>query len=186
MNYSLRDSIILTASDEFYIAPSADVIGRVRLGHRSSIWFNCVLRADDDAIEIGNGSNVQDGTVIHEDDNEPVIIGENTSIGHAAIIHACRIGDQSLIGNGAIVLDGAVIGNGCIVAAGSLVTPRARIPDGSVLMGNPGKIVRQASEKDRALIERAAEHYRKRCADYRQHLRPQELQAAPRAAMTAR
>ena len=171
MIYDFKDARILTASEEFYVAPSADVIGAVKLGVRASVWFHCVLRADDDVIEIGNGSNVQDGTVIHEDNGEPVIVGENTSIGHATIVHACRIGNESLIGNGAIILDGAVIGNGCIVAAGALVTPRAQIPDGSVVMGNPGRIVRGTTEKDRALIRRAAEHYQGRCEAYRTHLR---------------
>ena len=171
MKYEFKGTYLVTASEEFYVAPSADVIGSVKLGIRSSIWFQCVLRADDDVIEVGDGSNVQDGSVIHEDHGEPVVIGNNTSIGHAVMIHSCRIGNESLIGNGAIVLDGAVIGDRCIVAAGSLVTPRARIPDGSVLMGNPARVVRSTSDKDFALIHRAAKHYQQRCEEYRLHLK---------------
>jgi carbonic anhydrase/acetyltransferase-like protein (isoleucine patch superfamily) len=177
MIYDYKEATLQTASDEYFVAPSADVIGRVKLGIRASVWFHCVLRADNNLIEVGDGSNVQDGTVVHEDRDTPVIIGRNVSIGHATIIHSCTIGDESLIGNGAIVLDGATIGSHCIIGAGSLVTPGARIPDGSVVMGNPAKVVRATSDRDRALIRHAAEHYQARCADYRQHLRARPLDA---------
>jgi carbonic anhydrase/acetyltransferase-like protein (isoleucine patch superfamily) len=169
--YSLGERRLATAGDDYYIAPGAQVIGSVTLGAGASLWFNCVLRADDERIEIGAGSNVQDGAVLHADPGAPTIVGRDATVGHMVLLHSCRIGDESLIGNGAIVLDRAVIGRHCIVAAGTLVPPDREIPDGSVVMGAPARLVRAVTEADLALIHQAAAHYRARIARYREQLR---------------
>jgi carbonic anhydrase/acetyltransferase-like protein (isoleucine patch superfamily) len=171
MLYTLPGKNIVTSSDRWYVAPSADVIGNVRLGDQASVWFQCVLRGDSDWIEIGDGSNVQDGTIIHTDEGFATRVGARVTIGHRAFLHSCTVGDDSMIANGAMVLDRVTIGRHCIIAAGALVPPDKEIPDGSVVMGAPGKIVRQASERDLALIRHAGEHYRARAELYRQELR---------------
>ena len=171
--YTLGERRLVTAGDDFYIAPGAQVIGSVILGAGASLWFNCVLRADDELIEVGSGSNVQDGSVIHADAGSPTILGREVSIGHMVMLHSCLVGDESLIGNGAIVLDRARIGRHCIIAAGSLVAPDREIPDGSVMMGAPARLVREATVNDLAMIAQAAAHYRARMQSYRAMLRPQ-------------
>src|SRR3984957_1297007 len=170
--YTLGERRLVTAGDDFYIAPGARVIGSVVLGAGASLWFNCVLRADDERIEIGSGSNVQDGSVIHADPGVPTLIGREVTVGHMVMLHSCVIGDETLIGNGAIVLDRARIGRHCIVAAGSLVPPDREIPEGSVVMGAPAKIVRQATAADLAMIAQAASHYQARMLSYKRELRP--------------
>jgi carbonic anhydrase/acetyltransferase-like protein (isoleucine patch superfamily) len=162
---------LITAGDDFYIAPGAQLIGSVVLGAGASVWFNCVLRADDERIEIGPGSNVQDGTVIHADPGWPTSVGREATVGHMVMLHSCVIGDESLIGNGAIVLDRARIGRHCIIAAGSLVPPDRELADGSVVMGAPARLVRQANAQDLAMIAEAAAHYRARIHHYRNLLR---------------
>ena len=169
--YTLGARRLVTADDDFYIAPGAQVIGSVQLGAGASLWFNCVLRADDEIIEVGAGSNVQDGSIIHCDPGSPTIIGRDATIGHMTMLHSCLIGDESLIGNGAIVLDRARIGRHCIVAAGSLVPPDREIPEGSVVMGAPAKIVRQVSAADLAMIAQGASHYQARMLAYKRELR---------------
>ncbi len=154
MIFSLGDRSIETAGDDYYIAPGACVIGSVRFGRESSVWFNCVLRGDADWIELGEGSNVQDGSVIHTDEGEPAIFGRNVSVA-----------------NGARVLDRARIGRDCVIAAGALVPPGKNIPDGSVVMGVPGKIVRQVDDDDLKMIAGTAAHYRARIALYKRELR---------------
>ena len=168
--YTLGERRIETVGDDYYIAPGAQVIGSVRLGRGASVWFNCVLRGDSDWINIGDGTNVQDGTVIHTDPGVPVEIGANVTIGHAAFLHGCTVGPDTMIANRAIVLDGVRIGRHCIIAAGALVPPGKEIPDGSVVMGSPGKIVREVTERDLAMIARAGEGYRRRAQQYRQLL----------------
>jgi len=159
-------------ADDAYVAPSADVIGSVRLGARSSLWFQVVLRGDNDWIEIGAESNVQDGSVIHTDRGVPTRLGERVTVGHVALLHCCTVGDDSLIANGARVLDRVVIGRHCLIAAGALIPPDRTIPDGSVVMGSPGKIVREVTERDLALIASTARHYAARAAAYRDKLVP--------------
>ncbi|MBB6094812.1 carbonic anhydrase/acetyltransferase-like protein (isoleucine patch superfamily) [Povalibacter uvarum] len=170
MIYSLANRQIETHGDDYFVAPSADVIGSVRLGRWASVWFNAVLRGDNDWIEIGDGTNVQDGTVMHTDSGVPLIVGANTTIGHKAFLHACRVGDHSLIANGAMILDGATIGSYSIVAAGAFVPPRKTIPDGVVVMGNPAQVVREITEKDRYLLQHAALHYQDNAKRYRTEL----------------
>lgn len=173
--YSLGERRLVTANQDFYIAPGAQVIGAVVLGIGASLWFNCVVRADDERIEIGAGSNVQDGAVLHADAGAPTLIGGDATVGHMVLLHSCSIGDETLIGNGAIVLDRARIGRHCIVAAGAVVPPDREIPDDSVVMGTPAKIVRTTSAADLVLILQAAAHYRARMLRYREHLRPLAL-----------
>jgi carbonic anhydrase/acetyltransferase-like protein (isoleucine patch superfamily) len=169
--FTLGDRRIETEGEDYYIAPGACVIGSVRFGKGSSVWFNCVLRGDADWIELGEGSNVQDGSVIHTDEGEPTTLGSNVSVGHCALLHSCTVGDSTLIANGARILDRARVGRNCVIAAGALVPPDKNIPDGSVVMGMPGKIVRQADGDDLKMIADAAAHYRERIALYKRGLR---------------
>ena len=131
-----------------FIAPGAAVIGAATVGENASVWYQCVVRGDINRISIGPRSNIQDGTVIHVSDVFPAVIGADVSVGHRAIIHACEIGDGTLVGMGAIVMDGAVIGRGCIIGAGSLVTKGMHVPDGSLVIGAPARVVRALTEEE--------------------------------------
>lgn len=142
-----------------YIASSAELIGDVRIGHLASIWPKCVLRADINYIEIGEGSNIQDGTVIHLSDDYPVTIGKYTTVGHSCIIHACTIGDECLIGMGSTILDGAVIGKNCIIGANALIPKGMEVSEGSLVLGIPGKVVKNLNPKDRSDIIYWAKKY---------------------------
>jgi len=142
-----------------FVAPSADVNGAVTLGQDSSVWYQCVLRGDIHTIEIGEGTNIQDGSVVHLADDYGVKIGAYTTVGHMAMIHACEIGNETLIGMSATVLDGAKIGNRCIIGAGSLVTKGVEIPDGSMVLGAPGKVVRSLSREEQAGLKKWADKY---------------------------
>jgi gamma-carbonic anhydrase len=142
-----------------FVAANATVIGDVTLGAGSSVWYGCVLRGDINSIVIGDGSNVQDGTIVHLADDYGVRIGKFTTIGHAAIIHACEIGDECLIGMGATVLDGAKIGDRCIVGANSLVTQRFVAPAGSMILGSPARVVRPLSLEEQGRLKSWADKY---------------------------
>ena len=166
MIFAFEGKKLRTASDNFYVAAGAQLIGDVRLGDGASVWFNAVLRADDEYIEIGAGSNVQDATVIHCDAGAPTRVGQNVTIGHRVLLHGCSIGDQTLIGNGAIVLDGARIGSRCLVGAGAMVTPGKEFGDGCVLMGSPARVVRATGEREMAMIDHAARSYQQRVRRY--------------------
>ena len=168
--YTIGSRRLETTDESYYIAPGAHVIGSVRMGREASIWFSAVLRGDNDWLIIGDGSNVQDGTVIHTDPGLPVEVGRNVTIGHLAFLHGCTVADDSMIANGAMVLDRARIGRNCIIAAGALVPPGKEIPDGSVVMGRPGVVVRQVAEKDLAMIALAGASYRRRSKEYRESL----------------
>jgi carbonic anhydrase/acetyltransferase-like protein (isoleucine patch superfamily) len=151
----------LPSSGDAWVAPTATLIGQVRLGSEASIWFGAILRADNDLIEIGARSNVQDGAVLHSDVGVPTVIGEGVTVGHMAMVHSCVIGDNSLIGIGAIILAGARIGRNCLIGAGALVTGNADIPDGSLVIGRPGKVSRRLSDAEiRGLAESAASYVR--------------------------
>jgi carbonic anhydrase/acetyltransferase-like protein (isoleucine patch superfamily) len=169
--YALGERRWQTAGDDFYVAPGAQLIGSVILRAGASVWFNCVLRADDEVIEVGAGSNVQDGSVIHADAGAPTVSGRDATVGHMVMLHSCLIGDETLIGNGAIVLDRARIGRHCIIAAGALVAPDRQIADGSVMMGAPAKLVRTVTPEDLAMIAQGAAHYQQRMHSYRRELR---------------
>ncbi len=142
-----------------WIAPNATVIGDVRLAENVSIWWNCVLRGDNDPITVGENSNIQDGSILHTDEGIPLTIGRNVTVGHKVMLHGCTIGDGSLIGMGAIILNGAVIGRNCLIGAGTLIPEGKVIPDDSLVVGSPGRVVQPLSEKHRARIAAAAEHY---------------------------
>jgi carbonic anhydrase/acetyltransferase-like protein (isoleucine patch superfamily) len=142
-----------------FVADSADLIGEVVLDKDSSVWYSSVLRADIAKIELGEGSNIQDGTVCHVDYDKPVIIGKGVTIGHNVTLHACKIGDNSLIGMGAVVLDGAIIGEGSLVGAGSLVSPKTIIPPNSLVLGAPAKVKRELNEQELENIKNNAKVY---------------------------
>jgi len=142
-----------------YIATGAVVLGDVALGDFSSVWYNAVVRGDINRIGVGHHSNVQDQAVLHVADDLPCLVGNYVTVGHSAILHACSVGDETLIGMGAAVLDGAVIGKHCLIGAKALVTPRTRIPDGSLVLGSPAKVVRVLTEEERAGLKESAEKY---------------------------
>lgn len=146
-------------SEATFVAADARIMGDVRLAKDSSVFYGCVLRGDIESIIIGEGSNIQDGSVIHLADDLPAIVGAYCTVGHGAVIHACTVGDECLIGMRAVVLDGAEIGDQCLIAAGSVVTPRTKIPAGSMVMGTPGKAVRQLRPDERAGLRAWAEKY---------------------------
>ncbi|MCX7974093.1 MAG: gamma carbonic anhydrase family protein [Candidatus Aminicenantes bacterium] len=153
---------------EAFIADGAKVIGRVILKKGASLWFNAVVRADLAEIIIGEESNVQDNVVIHVEKDKPTIIGDRVTIGHGAILHACHIGNDSLIGMGSIILDGASIGSNCLVAAGSVVPPQKSFPDGWLIMGIPAKAVRELTPEEKEIITSSARRYHLYAESYRQ------------------
>lgn len=142
-----------------FIAAGARIVGGVTLGPGASVWYNAVLRADGDTITVGANSNLQDNVSVHVDAGRPVVIGENVSVGHNAVVHGCTIGDGSLIGMGAVVLNGARIGSGCLIAGGAVVLEGADIPDGSLVAGVPAKVRRELTDEERAGLLRNAAHY---------------------------
>lgn len=142
-----------------YIAPGSHVIGDVLLGDNSSVWFNVVIRGDCDTIIVGQDSNIQDGSVLHTDEGVPLNIGRGVTVGHKVMLHGCEIGDYSLIGINAVVLNGAKIGKYCVIGANSLVTENMQIPDGSLVMGSPAKVVKEVSAQYQQMLEKSAQHY---------------------------
>lgn len=158
--YSLGDvTPVLPKDDEYWIAPTAAVMGRVVLKKNASIWWGAVLRGDNDPITIGEGSNVQDGSVLHTDTGSPLNIGANVTVGHMVMLHGCTIGDGSLVGIGSTVLNGAVIGKNCLIGAGCLITEGKEIPDNSLVLGMPAKVVREVTEDHIAMIKRGVDSY---------------------------
>jgi carbonic anhydrase/acetyltransferase-like protein (isoleucine patch superfamily) len=154
--------------DSVFIAPGAVILGDVRIGAQSSVWYTAVLRGDTDTISIGPRSNVQDGAVIHVDAGMPCTIGSGVTIGHRAVVHGALVEDDVLIGIGAIVLSGAYISHDCIIGAGSLVTGHSVIPPRSMVLGVPGRVVRQLTDDEVQSIRAAAEHYVEYGAKYQQ------------------
>jgi carbonic anhydrase/acetyltransferase-like protein (isoleucine patch superfamily) len=142
-----------------WVADSAQVIGNVALGENASVWFGVVIRGDNETIRIGRNSNVQDCSVLHSDPGVPLTLGENVSIGHQVMLHGCTIGDGSLIGIQAVVLNNAKIGRNCIVGAGSVVTEGKEFPDNSLILGAPARVVRTLDDAGREMLARIAEHY---------------------------
>lgn len=153
------DGISPELHSDSWVAPSADVIGRIRLLSLASVWFGAVLRGDNEWITIGEGSNVQDGCVLHTDKGSPLNIGSHCTIGHKAILHGCEIGNESLIGMGAIVLNHAKIGRNCLIGAGALIPEGKVIPDCSLVVGMPGKIIRTLDDAAAANLRKSAEGY---------------------------
>ena len=142
-----------------WIAPNATIIGDVRLGNQVSIWWNAVLRGDNDPITIGDNSNIQDGSVLHTDEGVPMHIGQNVTVGHLVMLHGCTVGDNSLIGIGSVVLNRAVIGKNSIVGANTLIPEGKVFPDGVLIVGSPGKVVRELTPEQIAGLQHSAEHY---------------------------
>lgn len=156
--------------EDSWIAPDANVIGKVVIEAGASVWFGCTLRGDKEEIRIGTGSNVQENTVMHTDMGYPLIIGAGCTIGHKAMLHGCVIGENSLIGMGATVLNGARIGRNCLIGAGALITEGKEIPDGSLVMGAPGKVVRQLDEAAIDGLRNSARHYQDNMRRFRAEL----------------
>jgi carbonic anhydrase/acetyltransferase-like protein (isoleucine patch superfamily) len=173
MIYSLGDRRVVTKGD-FWIADSASVIGSVVLEHNVSVWFNAVVRGDNDVVFLGEGSNVQDGCVLHTDEGVKLTIGRNVTVGHQVMLHGCTVGDGSLIGIKATVLNNARIGKHCLIGAHALITEGKEIPDRSLVVGSPGRVVRQLTDEEVQYLEWNAEHYRKNLQRYKQHLATQQ------------
>lgn len=166
MKYALGDKQVQLLGEGHFIAPNAAVIGDVTLHENSSVWFSAVVRGDADHIEIGAGSNIQDGAVIHVDAGFPTSVGRNVTVGHNAMLHGCTIGDGSLVGINAVVLNGANVGKNCLIGANALVTEGMEIPDGSLVLGAPAKIRKQFSGEEQAALGINAEHYVENSAHY--------------------
>ena len=168
------DGIAPQIDTQAWVAPDAQVMGRVVIGAGASVWFGAVLRGDTEVIELGQGSNVQDLCVLHTDPGHPLVIGADCTIGHRAILHGCRIGDGALIGMGATVLNGAVIGSGALIGAGALIPEGKVIPDGALVMGAPGRVVRMLDADALAGLRASAARYRANAARFRAGLSPVE------------
>jgi carbonic anhydrase/acetyltransferase-like protein (isoleucine patch superfamily) len=171
MKYSLGDKKV-QAKGDYWIADNAVVIGSVILEEGASVWFNCVIRADNDVVTIGENSQLQDGCVVHVDPGHPLTLGKNVSVGHMAMLHGCTVGDGSLIGIKSVILNDAKIGKNCLIGANSLITEGKEIPDGSMVMGSPGKVVRQLTEQEIARINRISTNYAARAKRYKTELKP--------------
>ena len=154
-----------------WAAPSADLVGDVRLGPRASIWFGAVIRADNTPIVIGEDSNIQDGAIGHSDPGFPLTIGARVTVGHQAILHGCTIADDCLIGMGARILNGAVLESECLVGAGALITEGRRFASGSLIVGSPARVVRQLTNEEKQALRLSAAHYAEKAARYSELLR---------------
>jgi carbonic anhydrase/acetyltransferase-like protein (isoleucine patch superfamily) len=158
--YRLDDAVPeLPEPGSFWIAPTATVVGRVRIGRDVGVWFGAVLRGDDEALEVGECSNVQDNAVLHADPGFPLLVGRGCTIGHGAVVHGCTIGDNSLVGMGATVMNGARIGANCVIGANALITEGKAFPDNSLIMGAPAKALRELDADAVAGLSRSAEAY---------------------------
>ena len=170
MKYSLNEKKVIAHGD-YWIAPGAHVIGSVIIGKDVSIWFNSVVRGDNDLITIGDGSQIQDGCVVHCDPGFPITLGKRVSIGHMAMIHGCTIGDGTLIGIKSVVLNGAKIGKNCVIGANSLITENKVIPDGVMVMGSPGRVVRELTPDEIKFFSGTADYYAERAKRYQRELK---------------
>ena len=171
MNSDLGDKKLQTSGDDFWIAPSANVIGEVILAKDASVWFNAVLRADNEPIYVGQGSNIQDGAIIHTDPGFSCVIGEKVTVGHIGMLHVCNIGDGSLIGIGSVILNGAKIGKNCIIGSKALVTEGMEIPDGSMVLGIPGKVKKILNDEEQSVLSIGADHYVENYKKYKKLLK---------------
>lgn len=170
MLYQLDEHRVQCRGD-YWVADSASVMGRVILGHHASVWFGAVLRGDNDLISIGEGSNVQDGAVLHTDPGRPLTVGPSVTIGHLAMLHGCTIGERSLVGLHAVVLNGAQIGRECVIGAGALVPEGKVFPDRCLLVGAPAKVMRELSDADVEAFQRGAKSYVERARLFRERLK---------------
>ena len=157
-------------SSSAWIAHDANIIGKIKIMEKASVWFGATLRGDNEEIVVGEGSNIQENCVLHTDHGFPLTIGKNCTIGHSVILHGCSIADNTLIGMGSTILNGAQIGKGCLIGAGSLVTENKIIPDGSLVMGSPGKVIRELDDEAKEKLIGSALHYQERAAEFSKHL----------------
>ena len=173
MLYQL-DDLQVQAEGDYWVADNAVVLGNVLLCQDASVWFNAVLRGDTELITVGEGSNVQDGSVLHTDLGYPINIGAHVTIGHKVMLHGCDIGEGSLIGINAVVLNGAKIGKHCLIGANALIPEGMEVPDGSMVVGSPGKIKRELNDSQKKMLEMSAQHYVQNAARYADELKPCE------------
>ncbi|HAQ34695.1 MAG: gamma carbonic anhydrase family protein [Maricaulis sp.] len=165
--YALDDAVPQTpASGQFWVAPSAQVMGRVTLKDNASVWYGAVVRGDNDPIVIGEDTNIQDGSILHTDEGVPLTIGKGVTVGHRVMLHGCTIGDYSLIGIGATLLNGVKIGRNCIIGAHTLLTEGKEIPDNSLVVGSPGRVIRSHGDEVAELLKASADHY---VANWKKH-----------------
>lgn len=181
MLYSLGSKHVQCLGKPAFLAPNATLIGDVHLHLNSSVWFNVVIRAENDSITLGEDSNVQDGAVLHVDPGKPLRIGKGVTVGHKAMLHGCTVGDYSLVGINAVVLNGAKIGKHCLIGANALVPENMEIPDGSMVLGSPAKIKRPLSEQEKKMLEMSAAVYVKNGERYTQELSEQRLPQTPQS-----
>jgi len=172
--YSLGDKKVQIVGDDYFIADNATVIGSVIIHNDVGIWFNAVIRGDNDPITIGEGTNIQDGAVLHTDEGIPLNIGKGVTVGHQAMLHGCRVGDNSLVGINAVILNNAQIGKNCIIGANCLITQGKIIPDNSMVLGSPGKIVREVNEEEIEELKHSAEHYIQNYKRFKKELQIQD------------
>ncbi|MGI9236757.1 MAG: gamma carbonic anhydrase family protein [Woeseiaceae bacterium] len=170
MMQALGDRAPVLEGSGHFIADNATIIGSVRLKDRSSIWFNSVLRGDNDWLEVGERSNIQDGCILHTDPGIPLIVGNGVTVGHRVMLHGCQIGDDSLIGIGSTLLNGATVGKNCLVGAHSLLTENKEFPEGSLILGSPARVARQLNEEEIAHIRWSADVYVKNAQRFNEQL----------------
>ena len=169
--YALGDvRPILPEKGSYWVAPDAQVMGNVELKKNASVWFNVTIRGDNERITIGENSNVQDGSVLHTDVGSPLTLGKNVTVGHMVMLHGCTVGDNSLIGIGSIILNNAKIGKNCLIGANSLITEGKEIPDNSMVLGSPGKVVKTFSQEEGEALRLSADHYVENWQRYAQEL----------------
>ncbi|HEY2338325.1 MAG TPA: gamma carbonic anhydrase family protein [Burkholderiales bacterium] len=169
--YSIGERRVVLRGAHHYIAPDASIIGSVTLEHEVSVWFNVVIRADNDQITIGEQTNVQDGSVLHVDPGYPMILGRRVTVGHKVMLHGCTVGDGSLIGINSVVMNGAKIGKSTLIGANTLIAEGKEIPDGVLVLGSPGKIVRELKQEEKDFLLKIADGYVQRSRFYQQNLR---------------
>ena len=175
MIYALAERDITLEGDDHFVADSAQLIGDVLLHNNASIWFNAVIRADNDVITIGENSNVQDGAILHTDPGFKLTLGKGVTVGHKAMLHGCDVGDYTLIGINAVVLNGAKIGKHCLIGANALIPEGMVIPDGSMVIGSPGKVKKELTDSQKKQLELSAAHYVHNSKRYKKDLKPSKV-----------
>lgn len=174
MKYALGEHRVRTDGDNYWIAPNAAVVGQVVLKKDASVWFSATVRGDNDVITIGEGTQVQDGCVLHTDPGFPLTIGDHCTIGHMAMLHGCTIGDGTMVGIGSVILNGAKIGRNCIVGSKALIGEGKEIPDNSLVIGVPGKVVKEVNEAQLKMLEDIPPHYVERWKRFKREMTPQD------------
>jgi carbonic anhydrase/acetyltransferase-like protein (isoleucine patch superfamily) len=169
--YSIGERRVVLRGAHHYIAPDASIIGSVTLEHEVSVWFNVVIRADNDQVAIGEQTNVQDGSVLHVDPGYPMNLGRRVTVGHKVMLHGCSVGDGSLIGINSVVMNGAKIGKSTLIGANTLIAEGKEIPDGVLVLGSPGKIVRELKQEEKDYLLKIADGYVQRSRFYRENLK---------------